>query len=219
MGPLAGRGRLSGKPRYARIYPRMPAFLRSFPSESITRLMGAFREGNGEAGAALADLFYPELRRLAAARMKGERCEHTWQPTALVHELYLELVKVKSFGSSGGNADEERAAFLRLAGHIMKRMLIHHARPLHRGAQRIAADETVLPPVPDGQALQDVEDALARLAKIDPRLRTVVEMKVFEGLTNEETARQLGCSRTTVATSWSWAQRWLREEWAGSRRA
>jgi RNA polymerase sigma factor (sigma-70 family) len=100
----------------------------------------------------------------------------------------------------------------------MKRMLAHHARPVYRGVQRIAAEEEALPAVPGEQALQDVEDALSRLAKIDPRLRAVVEMKVFEGMTNEETARQLGCSRTTVATSWSWAQRWLREEWAGSRR-
>jgi len=191
--------------------------VRSIPSDSITRLMGAFREGDREAGAALADLFYPELRRLAAARMQGERSDHTWQPTALVHELYLELVKVKAFGTSGGDAEEERAAFLKLAGHIMKRMLAYHARPLYRGAQRIVAEEKVLPAITGDQALQDVEDALSRLAKIDPRLRTVVEMKVFEGMTNEETARQLGCSRTTVATCWSWAQRWLREEWAGSR--
>lgn len=189
-----------------------------FATDSVTRLMGAFRKGDAEAAGALAGMLYPELRRLAAARMKGERSEHTWQPTALVHELYLELVKVKAFGTSGTNAGEERAAFLRLAGHIMKRMLVHHARPLYRGVQRIVADDDVLPPVPGDQALQDVEDALSRLAKIDPRLRSVVEMKVFEGLTNEETARRLGCSRSTVSTSWSWAQRWLREEWAGSGR-
>ena len=179
--------------------------------------MGAFREGDRDAGAALADLFYPELRRLAAARMQAERSDHTWQPTALVHELYLELVKVKAFGASGGDAEEERAAFLALAGHIMKRMLAHHARPLYRGTRHIAAEEKLLPPVGGAQALQDVEDALSRLAKIDPRLRAVVEMKVFDGLTHEETARQLDCSRTTVATCWSWAQRWLREEWAGCR--
>lgn len=190
----------------------------SLSSDSINRLMAAFRKGDGDAGAALADLFYPELRRLAAARMKGERFDHTWQPTALVHELYLELVKVKSFGSSGGSSEEERAAFLRLAGHIMKRMLVHHARPLYRREQHIVAEERVLPVVPGDQALQDVEDALSRLAKIDPRLRAVVEMKVFEGMTNEQAARELGCSRGTVAGCWNWAQRWLREEWAGSRR-
>ena len=180
--------------------------------------MSAFRNGDRDAGAALADLFYPELRRLAAARMKGERSAHTWQPTALVNELYLELVKVKAFGVSGGSAEEERAAFLRLAGHIMKRMLAHHARPLYRGAQHIVADEKVLPLVPGDQSLQDVEDALTRLAKIDPRLRAVVEMKVFEGMTNEQAAQELGCSRGTVAGCWNWARSWLREEWAGSAR-
>ena len=186
------------------------------PSDSITRLMAAFRKGDRKAAAGLADLFYPELRRLAAARMKGERSEHTWQPTALVHELYLELVKVKAFGNSGGSAEEERAAFLKLAGHIMRRMLVHHARPLYRGAEHIVASEEMLPVVPGDHGLQDVEDALSRLAKIDHRLRAVVEMKVFEGMTNEEAARALGCSRGTVAGCWNWARRWLREEWAGS---
>jgi len=190
----------------------------SFPSESIARLMSAFRGGDREAGAALADLFYPELRRLAATRMAGERPGHTWQPTALVHELYLELVKVKSFGTTGADAQEESAAFLRLAGHIMRRMLMRHARPLSRGANCIVAHEDILPAVDGEQGAQDVEDALSRLAKIDPKLRAIVEMKVFEGMTHEETAQRLGCSRTTVATSWSWAQRWLREEWVGSRR-
>lgn len=179
--------------------------------------MAAFRKGDQEAAAGLADMFYPELRRLAAARMKGERSEHTWQPTVLVHELYLELVKVKAFGTSGGSAEEERAAFLRLAGHIMKRMLVHHARPLYRSAEHIVAGEGMLPVVTADQSLQDVEDALSQLAKIDPKLRAVVEMKVFEGMTNEEAAHALGCSRGTVASCWSWAQSWLREEWAGSR--
>src|SRR5882724_4417731 len=180
--------------------------------------MGEFRQGNREAGGALADLFYPELRRLAAAKVKGERVEHTWQPTALVHELYLELVKVRALGASGSGSEEERAAFLGLAGHMMKRLLIHHARPLHRRVQRVAITEEAPPVVASSESLQDVEDALSRLAAVDPRLRTVVEMKVFEGLTGDEIARQLGCSRGTVSNSWSFAQRWLQEEWAASRR-
>jgi RNA polymerase sigma factor (TIGR02999 family) len=188
------------------------------PPDAIMRLMSAFREGDGEAAGALADLFYPELRRLAAARMKGERSEHTLQPTALVHELYLELRKVRAFGTAGTDAEEERAAFLRLAGHMMKRMLAHHARPLYRKAQRITAEEGTLPPVMDAQGLQDVEDALSRLAKIDPRLRAVVEMKVFEGLTNDEAASRLGCSRSMISSTWSFAQQWLREKWAVNQR-
>jgi RNA polymerase sigma factor (TIGR02999 family) len=180
----------------------------------ISRLMSAFREGDQDAGTALTDLLYPELKRLAAARMRGERAQHTWQPTALVHELYLELRKVRNLNEAGGA--EDRAAFLGLAGHMMKRMLIHHARPLHRRVQRVeisAQAEAGDKP----QALQEVEDALRRLAEVDPRLRTVVEMKVFEGFTGDEIARELGCSRGTVSNCWAFAQQWLREEWAGDR--
>jgi len=186
---------------------------------SIRQLMRAFRQGDREAGGALADLFYPELRRMAAARMRGERPEHTWQPTALVHELYLEIAKVRSMGTASESADEERAAFLGIAGHMMKRLLIHHARPLYRRAQHVEITDDVIAPDCPSNSLQDVEDALSRLAAVDPRLRAVVEMKGFEGLTGEEIARQLGCSRGTVSNCWSFAQRWLQEEWATARRA
>jgi RNA polymerase sigma factor (TIGR02999 family) len=178
--------------------------------------MGAFRKGDRNAGSALADLFYPELRRLAAAKMRSERSSHTWQPTALVHELYLELVKVRALDASG--REEDRAAFLGLAGHMMKRLLIHHSRPLYRRAERVEISEQAAPLDTRAESLQEVEDALARLAEIDPRLRSVVEMKVFEGLTGDEIARQLGCSRGTVANWWGFAQRWLQEEWAPGRR-
>jgi RNA polymerase sigma factor (TIGR02999 family) len=185
--------------------------------DTFSRLMSAFRRGDREAGGALADLFYPELRRLAAAKMRGERSTHTWQPTALVHELYLELVKVRALGQSGGS-EEEKAAFLGLAGHMMKRLLIHHARPLYRRAERVEISDDAAPPDTSAESLQDVEDALTRLAGVDPRLRTVVEMKVFEGLTGDEIAQRLGCSRGTVSNCWSFAQRWLQEEWAPGRR-
>jgi RNA polymerase sigma factor (TIGR02999 family) len=180
-------------------------------SAVVSRLMRAFRDGDREAGGELADVFYMELRRLAAAKMKGERSAHTWQPTELVHELYLQLVKVRALRESGPEGD--RAAFLGLAGHMMKRLLIHHARPLYRRAGRVEISDDALLDA-HAESLQEVEDALARLAAVDPRLRTVVEMKVFEGLTGEEIARQLGCSRGTVSNCWRFAQRWLQEEWA-----
>lgn len=183
--------------------------------EVVSKLMGAFRKGDPQAGGALVDLFYPELRRLASARMKGERAAHTWQTTALVHELYLELVKVRALGQSGPESD--RDAFLALAGHMMKRLLIHHARPLYRRAERVEITDESAPLDATAESLQEVEDALTRLAEVDPRLRTVVEMKVFEGLTGDEIARQLGCSRWTVSNWWSIAQRWLQEEWAPAR--
>ena len=70
-----------------------------------------------------------------------------------------------------------------------------------------------------GNSLEDVEEALSRLAEVNPRLRAVVEMKVFEGLTGDEIAQRLGCTRRTVSNSWSVARRWLQEEWAAARRA
>lgn len=78
----------------------------SASQQKIAGLMAAFRNGDKHAAGALVDLFYPELKRLAAARMKGERTEHTWQPTVLVNELYLELIKVKDFSTAPGRGEE-----------------------------------------------------------------------------------------------------------------
>src|SRR5438128_10880587 len=95
------------------------------------------RRGSEEAGRELAEMFYPELRRMAAAKMQGERSEHTWQPTALVNELYLELVRIRGLGERDYGDEEERAAFLALAGQMMKRLLIQHARPPYGGLERV----------------------------------------------------------------------------------
>src|SRR5690349_18746378 len=91
--------------------------------DTFARLMTEFRQGDKAAADSLVELLYPELRKLAAARMRGERTEHTWQPTLLVNELYLVLVKAKALGN-GSRADEEKTAFLGLAGHVMKHLLI-----------------------------------------------------------------------------------------------
>ena len=160
------------------------------------------------------ELLYPELRRLAAAKMRGERSEHTWQPTLLVNELYLALIKIKSLGDADGM--EEEAAFLGLAGHIMKRLLVEHARRLYRRAEKVEWQD-FQGVIPSGvESLHDVEEVLARLGAIDPKLRAVTEMRVFEGLTGDETARELGCSPRTVANYWTFARRWLEKELADS---
>jgi RNA polymerase sigma factor (TIGR02999 family) len=147
--------------------------------------------------------------------MKGERAGHTWQPTLLVNELYLAMVKIKALGDSSGGDEQEKAAFLGLAGHLMKRLLIDHSRPLYRRAEKVEFLEgTQL--VPSGvESLHTVEAALARLAALDPKFRTVVEMRVFEGLTGDEIAQQLGCSPRSVASYWTFAKRWLGKELAG----
>ncbi len=181
-------------------------------ADTVAKLMAQFRQGDKAAANQLVELLYPELRRLAAAKMKGERSAHTWQPTVLVNELYLTLVKIKALGASGADSDQERAAFLGLAGQIMKRRLIEHARPLYRRAEKIPFHEGQDRVAPGPESLQQVEEALSRLAAIDPKFRTVVEMRVFEGLTGDEVAAQLGCSSRSVATYWNFAKRWLETE-------
>jgi len=177
--------------------------------------MADFRGGDRSAADRLVQLFYPELRRMAAARMKRERPDHTWQPTVLVNELYLELARVNALPPGGPDAESEKAAFLGLAGFLMKRLLIHHARPLYRRADKTGVSEHLADPGSGAQNLQDIENLLDRLARIDPVLRQVVEMKVFEGLSREEMAARLGCSLSTVARHWKFAQHWLREEMSG----
>jgi|RhiMethySRZTD1v2_1073278.scaffolds.fasta_scaffold862286_1 RNA polymerase sigma factor (TIGR02999 family) len=183
--------------------------------DTVARLMTDFRKGDKAAANRLVELLYPELRKLAATKMRGERTGHTWQPTLLVNELYLALVKIKALGD-GGNADQEKAAFLGLAGHVMKHLLIDHARPLYRRAEKIELRD--MPDrVPAGvESMQFVEEALARLAAINPKLRSVIEMRVFEGLTGDEIAQQLGCSPRTVANLWTFAKRWLEKELTGA---
>lgn len=158
--------------------------------------------------------FYPELKRLAAGHLKGERPEHSWQPTLLVNELYLELIKIKALPPSDRDRTNEKAAFFALAGQIMKRLLIHHSRPISSKARKV--------PLWDGASIEgessilEVEDLLVRLAAIKPAIRRVVEMKVFEGLTAEEIAPKLDCSVVTVHRYWQFARRWLQTKWAES---
>lgn len=178
--------------------------------DTVGELLIQFRQGDRAAAGKLVEVFFPELRRMAAARMRRERLEHTWQPTALVNELYLELVKVRGLSRTEGKVEEEKALFFGLAGHMMKRLLVHHARPLARRVERAGVEEAE--ELPDNQkALADVEDLLAGLGKIDPQLRAVVELKVFEGCTRDEAAERLGCSRRTIGRLWQFSSRWLAE--------
>lgn len=184
-----------------------------FP-ERVTRLMEDYTAGSRDAAGQLVAIFYPELRRLAGNRMRGERSDHTWQPTTLVNELYLELRRV-GWLKADRTDDEQRAAFLRLAAVMMKRMLIHHSRPLYRKAQKTEPVDT-----PDAKSagfadLVQIEDLLDRLAAMNPKFRTVVEMKIFEGLTIPEIAVRLDCARSTVDRYWAFARQWLAEQVGG----
>jgi RNA polymerase sigma factor (TIGR02999 family) len=177
--------------------------------------MASFRSGDHEAAGRLVELFYPELRRIAAARMQAERPGHTLQPTAVVHQLYLELIKVKALRPASSGGADEKAAFLGLAAYLMKQLLIHHARPLSKRAEKVELPDLSGPPVPAEHSLVEIDEALNRLGAINPALRRVVELRVFEGLTREEIARELGCGTATVARHWGFARNWLEEAFAG----
>jgi len=183
-------------------------------ADTVARLMRDLRFGNQSAKQELVRLLYPELRRIAACKMKRERVNHTLQPTAIVNELYLELLKIRGMPERGYADAEEKAAFMGLAGKLMDRLLIHHARRLPNRVERIALDDTDDSSDSGAEAFQRVEDALVKLEAMSPRLRAVVEMKVFEGLTGEEIAEQLGCSPRTVVATWTYARQWLLANWA-----
>lgn len=186
-------------------------------SSDIAHLMGRFRRGDRAAAGQLVELLYPELRRLAGVHMMRERAGHTWQPTALVNELYMELVKVNALRESSSDGAAERAAFFSLAATLMRRLLIHHARPLSRRFEKVELQEFRDEGAAGAEALAQVEDALDRLGEINPKLRSVVELRVFEGLTTEQTAERMGCGTATVTRHWGFARQWLAEEFGNSR--
>jgi RNA polymerase sigma factor (TIGR02999 family) len=186
------------------------------PQETVAQLMGRFRQGDREAAGNLVALFYPQLKRLAASRMRREGSEHTWQTTVLVNELYLELVKIRALQASDSDDAGEKTAFLKLSAHLMRRLLIHHARPLSKQASRETLDDEMLSG--DGpETLQQIDSALEQLAAIDPQLRRVVELRVFEGLSSEEIAVRMSCSSRTVNRYWHFARNWLAEELGGTK--
>lgn len=178
----------------------------------IHSLMKRFRMGDKEAAGELVSLFYPELRRLAVARMRREQLNHTWQPTGLVNELYLELLKVKALRPSDSDGEAERRAFLSLAAHMMRRLLIQHSRPLSKRSEKSEVTDLPDPRISGTEALAEVEEALDRLASINPNLRTVVELRVFEGLTGKECAARMGVGTATVSRCWDFARQWLENE-------
>lgn len=186
------------------------------PLDRVANLMAGFRSGDKGSADQLMEVLYPELRRMAAARMRREGPGHSWQPTLLVNELYLELLKNKSIGGESGGTEEERKAFLGLAGFLMKRLLILHSRPLRQRVENVGVEMLESQPSnTDVESLQTVEGLLSELADVDPRLRSVVELRVFEGMTAEEIGSRIGCSARSVGTYWSFARKWLSSKLGG----
>ena len=182
-------------------------------SATIGSLMARFRGGDRDAADQLFSLLYPELKYLAASKMKAEGSQHSWQPSVLVNELYLQLVKVKSLPPGDGLQRSEREHFLQFAGHVMRHLLIDHSRLLSKRVIKVDIAEFDTIGQDAGTAtLQEIDDLLEKLAAIHPRLRSIVEMKVFEGLQVEEISRRLEIAPRTVARNWTFCKQWLREQ-------
>jgi len=185
------------------------------PPHEITQLLAEWSEGNQAALDQLYPLVYNELRRLAHGYLRRERKGHTLQTTALINEAYLRLVDQKNVHWAN------RLHFFGISAQIMRRILIDHAR-LHAyakrggGAQKVSLDEIAIVAVERASNLLLLDDALNRLAKIDPRRSHVVELRYFGGLNNEEIAGVLKISENTVTRDWNMARAWLYQELSGS---
>jgi len=180
------------------------------PPPNLTQLLVAWSDGDAAALEQLMPLVYAELRRLARRRLARER-GRSLQTTALVHEAYLRLIDQRSVRW------QNRAHFFAIAARMMRRILVDHARARQCGRRGDGAVPVSLDTVAEVSSeraaqLVDLDDALSRLAEVDPRKRQVVELRFFGGLSVEETAEVLGVSGVTVMRDWSTAKAWLHRE-------
>jgi RNA polymerase sigma factor (TIGR02999 family) len=168
---------------------------------NITLVLESVGRGESKATEELFPLVYEELRRLAAARMAREAAGHTLQPTALVHEAWLQLV------GEGGRTWKNRAHFFGAAADAMRRILIDNARRKsalkHGGGQeRVALENLEITAGTLDEHILMIDEALQRLEAEDPQKARIVSLKFFGGLNNEETAENLGISLSTVKRQW-----------------
>jgi RNA polymerase sigma-70 factor, ECF subfamily len=162
----------------------------------------------------LLPIVYDELKRLAAAYLRRERPGQTLQPTALVHEAYLRLLKDRP------DRWQNRAHFCAIAAHSMRQILIERARARRarkRGGERarVTLDEALLRGHEPSVDLVALDEALSRLEALDPLQARLVELRFFGGLTIEETAEAMRTSPATVKRHWAVARAWLARELAG----
>jgi RNA polymerase sigma factor (TIGR02999 family) len=178
------------------------------PGEEVTRLLQAWRGGDLDARDHLLAVVYQELRRRAAAYLRHERPGDTLQPTALVHEVYLRLVK------QDRTAWENRAQFFGVAAQMMRRILVDRARARKmnkRSGQwtRITLDENVAQRGLREIEVLDLDNALSELAGFDARKSQIAELRFFAGLSLEEAGHVLGISVASVEREWQAARAWL----------
>jgi len=177
----------------------------------ITDLLNNWRQGDGAALDKLIPLVYQDLRRIAARQLRQERPNHTLQPTALVHEMFLKLVDQDRIQW------QNRAQFFGIAAQLIRRVLVDYVRTRNAekrggGAVTIALDDVAAEGGGREIDLIRLDEALQSLAATDEQQSRVVEIRFFGGLSIEETAEVLGISTSTVKRDWIAAKAWLYRE-------
>ena len=178
--------------------------------QSITRLLENWQAGDENAFAELAPVVYQTLRRLAARHLRSESPGHTWQPTDLVHEAFLQIADAEVDWNG-------RAHFYAVAARQMRRLLIDHARGKQRtkrggGHVRVTLNEESVAAAGANVDLLDLDSALEVLAQQDARKAEIIELHVFGGLSYREMAELLGISAATVKRDLRFAKAWLTRE-------
>jgi RNA polymerase sigma factor (TIGR02999 family) len=180
----------------------------------ITLLLKAWSDGDAAAQERLIALVYKELRQLARRHRRKSGVGETLQTTALVNEAFLRLAGIH-------NVDwRDRAHFFAVAAQVMRRILVDSARSqgaVKRGGntQRAQTLDPDAVPAPDSHRAAELvalDDALTRLAQLDARRARVIELRIFGGLTMEESAEVLGLSTQSVRRDWRLAKAWLLRE-------
>ncbi|MCO6509404.1 MAG: sigma-70 family RNA polymerase sigma factor [Aridibacter famidurans] len=180
-------------------------------SSEITQILQEWNEGDEDAKERLMPFVYDELKRQARLLMSRERKGHTLQPTALVHEAFIQISK------QSGIDWKNRSHFYGIASHLMRQILVQHARSrstAKRGNNQIhfSIDEVQLPVEQRAESILILDEVLTRLAGISEEQSKIVEMRFFGGLSNEEMAEALDISVRSVIRKWGAARLWLYRE-------
>ncbi len=181
----------------------------------VTGILSQIESGDPSAAEQLLPLVYEELRQLAAAKLAQEKPGQTLQATALVHEAYIRLVDVER-----AEHWNSRGHFFGAAAEAMRRILVEQARHKKRakaGGRHQRVEMAVIEPTVAGPNLDllALNEALNKLAALDPRKAELVKLRFFAGLTNEQAAVALQIATSTADADWAYAKCWLRVEMRG----
>lgn len=182
----------------------------------VTEFLHAWSNGDPVALEELIALVYTDLREMSRRALKSERPSHTLNPTAIVHEVYMRLARLKRVSW------ENRRPFFAFAARLMRRVLVDHARAvkaLRRGGlqERVDLELVDLADTRNGVDVLALDDALSKLQARDPFLVQIIELRFFSGLNEDDTARALGVSRSTVQREWRVGKRLLAELLGGTK--